>query len=158
MLANALYPALDRPVIPCPQVELQWRREGRSGAEHPERVRIGQAIDLGNALPERRRIGRLAGRSHPVTTKTRGIGLFDAFHELEPCTVKFEQPRDGLDLDTPYPVGRAIDVEGGVAQMHGVEQRQLHALPLHLIEGRVELQSMAEELALESDLIVNEVV
>ena len=63
-----------------------------------------------------------------------------------------------LQFDTLDFIGGAIYDKGRVAQMYRIEQRQLHAAPIHLVQGQVHLDLVLPPLTLDADLIVEEVV
>src|SRR5262249_39254859 len=48
----------------------------------------------------------------------------------------------------------AIEAEGGIAQVGGIEEQELHAVPLHLIAGEVHNQSVVQQRSLDPDLLV----
>ena len=65
-------------------------------------------------------------------------------------------PRVDLQLDALDVVVRAVDAEGGVAELGGVEEQQLNVVPLHVVRGHVHLQAVVEELGLHADLVVGQ--
>ncbi len=91
---------------------------------------------IGVGLP-----GTLLGRQGPLTCS-------ELFTELDPSQRQpFHQAGDELDLEALDLVLRAIDVEGRVAKVHRVEQRQLHVAPVHDVAGHVEQQAMVQPFA-----------
>ncbi len=113
----------------------------------------GRPLTWRDALAQRRRVcraGIVAGQAGRVGL----LGGVPGARSLD--REALEQARDQLQLDALHAVGRAIDVEGRVAQVYRIEQRQLHVLPVHLVGGQVDLHAVLEPLALEADLVVGE--
>ena len=53
-------------------------------------------------------------------------------------------------------VVRTVDAEGGVAELGGLKNSDLHVVPLHVVGGHVDLQAVIEELGFHADLVVGQ--
>ena len=143
------------PVITRTQVEHPRRRERRPRAEHTVRIGIWYFLTTVMHWP--------SGVGLPASTRLLGrhgcVGLLGAVHRARALERQaLGKAGDELDLEALDPVTRPVDGEGRVAQVHRIEQRQLNVLPLHVVGGHVDHEAMLEELALEADLVVDQLV
>ena len=151
-----------RPVVACPQIEHPGRRERRRGAIRSQgiRDRPNSRDVLYDAVAGRGRIvRRLLVAGYARRLQAGGIRLARAVDRAgslhgEP----FGDARDELNLEALDDEVRSVDIEGRVTEKQRAEQRQLLVLPLHVVRRHVEQQPVVEELALEADLVVDQVV
>src|SRR6202044_3904032 len=134
-----------RPFVTGPQAELDWRRIRRGRSDRTERIHDGRAIAAGGVALLRDGFTEI-GTRRVVVDQRRRIrlpGLIPRGGRLNGESTGYADDHRGFEaLDQEI---LSIGIEEQVAQQTGIEERDLHIVPVLAVDGAVPLKAMIEE-------------
>src|SRR6266478_3466655 len=145
-----------RPFVAGPQAELQRRRVRRGRSDRAERIRDGGTAAAGGVALLRDGMTEI-GAKWVVVDQRRRIRLSSLIPGGRPLYGEStDHAGDDRGFDAFDQEVLPVCIEEQVAQQTGIEEGDLHIVPVLTVDGAIPLKAMVEELGFPADLVVRE--